>query len=279
MLIWGSSFTVTKLVVSEVPPAYFACMRFAVASVILLTVAFLRRKKLALASKPPPGIMVLMGLSGVTFYYTFFNYSLRYTSASTGALLQGFIPVIIAVMAAVFLKETLNKRQVAGILISVTGIAIVGFIGAPASTAANPLVGNLLMLVCLVSWSIYTILSKKVANEDPLLVVTAVTIAGTLFLIPVLLVESYHQPLPFLSFSNWMAILYLGTFASALGYVLYSNALKYLSATQVGIFLNLDPVLGSGIAVIFLHEKISLLQLGGCVLVVIGIWLSGSKGQ
>src|SRR4051812_14577947 len=88
MCVWGSSFTVTKVAVRELPPVYFAFLRFAVAAVLMIVLLFVNRKKLAW--KAPITSVVYMGLTGITFFYIFFNYSLRYTSASTGAMLEGF---------------------------------------------------------------------------------------------------------------------------------------------------------------------------------------------
>ncbi len=86
MVVWGSSFTVTKVAVREMPPVYFAFLRFAVAAVIMVVILFVNRRKVSLAA--PWQSVVYMGLSGITFFYIFFNYSLRYTSASTGAILE-----------------------------------------------------------------------------------------------------------------------------------------------------------------------------------------------
>lgn len=277
MLVWGSSFPITKMAVAELPPVLFAFLRFTVASIILLAIFLIKGKKTG--PKFPFLTIVLMGLSGITFYYIFFNFSLKYTSASIGALLQGFIPVIIALMAAIFLKEKLSFRQLAGILISIVGVIFVGFIAAPPGNASNPLVGNLLMIVSIFSWAIYTILSKKVAALDPVIVITFLTWAGTLFLVPAVLFELKDQPWPRPSLSAWMAVIYLGAAASALGYILYNSALEHLSAAQVGNFLNLDPVVGALLAFFFLHEKILFWQVAGSVLVLIGVWLSAGSNK
>lgn len=277
MLVWGSSFSVTKIAVAELPPVYFAFLRFSVAAVILLLTLALRKKKNSV--KIPLGSITMMGLFGITLYYIFFNFSMLYTSASTGALLQGFIPVIIAVLAAGLLKEKIARLQLAGILVSVAGVILVGFVNVPKENAVDPFVGNLLMIICIFAWSFYTIISKKLASADPLSVITYTTAIGAAFLLPAVFIELRHQSWPSPSFSAWTAIIYLGAVASALCYYLYNKSLEQLSATQVGNFLNLDPVAGAAMAVIFLHEKILLLQVIGCVLILGGVWLSARFGK
>ncbi len=272
MFVWGSSFSVTKMAVAALPPVYFAFLRFSVASIVLIP--FLLSKSKKAVEKVPPLIIILMALTGITCYYIFFNFSLRYTSASMGALLEGFIPINIALLAAIFLKEKLRSIQLAGIFISVAGVILVGFIKISVQNAPDPFTGNLLMIVCIFLWAVYTILSKKLALSDPLTVITYTTITGTLFLLPAVLVELNNKPWPMPSLSGWMAIIYLGAIGSALCYFLYSKALEHLSAAQVGNFLNLDPVTGAGLAIIFLHEKILLWQIAGCVLILTGVWLS-----
>ena len=112
------------------------------------------------------------------------------------------------------------------------------------------------------------------ADIDPVAVTLYVTVAGTLGLLPALFVEMHDQVIPIPSAASWLSIVYLGAIASALCYLLYNSALEKLSASQVGNFLNLDPVTGALIAIVFLHEKIALFQLLGCALVFIGVAIS-----
>jgi drug/metabolite transporter (DMT)-like permease len=274
MLAWGSSFTVTKMAVEELPPVYFAFIRFGIASVIMLLACFFNRKSIVPPSPVPHFHLVIMGLSGISIFYIFFNYSLKYTSASTGALLEGFIPVNIAILAAIFLKEKLLPGQFAGILLSVAGVILVGFVRVPPVNAPRPLLGNILMIICVFAWSVYTIVSKKVAHLNPVYVITYITVVGTIFLVPSMLFEMGGHNWPMPSAKAWIAALYLGAIASALCYFLYNKALESLTASQVGNFLNLDPVTGALIAIVFLGEKIVLLQVTGCLMVFTGVWLS-----
>lgn len=279
MLVWGSSFTVTKAIVNDISPVMLAFIRFLIASAALLPVLlFSKQRKAVKLLKPVDYIFIsVMGLTGVTLYYTSFNLSLLYTSASSGALIQGFMPMSIALLGVIFLKERLTGIQLAGIVLSFIGVVMVGFL-ADSGKDEGSLKGNLLMVSAVVCWSIYTILSKKL-NHVPSLIITCLSgFAGTILLIPMVIFESAYIPQSVtLSFNGWLAVIYLGAISSALCYFLYNKALETLPAAQVGNFLNLDPIIGVIIALIFLKEQINGWQIVGAVLVLTGIFLSTRK--
>jgi len=276
MLIWGSSFSVTKTVVHEVPPYIFATLRHIIASTILLPFYLYRRR--TVKQQLPYGKLTLMGLLGITVYYGFFNFAMTYISASTGALIEGLIPVAIAIPAAIFLKEPLNTKSIAGILLCVTGVILVGFVGSVKS-GGHQLAGSMLMLLAVCCWSGYTLLSRSLKETDTLLATAVSTFIGTAFLLPIAAVDIYLHGMPVVSGPAWAGIAYLGAFASALAYFLYNRALESLPAAQVGNFLNLNPVIGAVIAMIFLKDTFTGWQIAGGVLVLAGIWLSSKRVQ
>jgi drug/metabolite transporter (DMT)-like permease len=273
MLIWGSAFTITKLAVREIAPLLFAFLRNACASLILLPLYFARRRKMADALPLPKGKIFFMGLTGVTLFYALFNIALVYTTASAGALIQGFIPVAVALGAAMFLKEKITKHQWAGILLCVIGVALVGFVGRD-EQGNDALPGNILMVLSVFAWAAYTLVAKSVNRHDSIIVVSLVTFIGTLLFIPLAIIENPALDFPSLSMNAWLAVAYLGGLSSALSYILYNNALKTLSAAQVGNFLNLDPVIGAMIAFLFLKDGFTSWQVAGAILVLAGIFLS-----
>lgn len=274
MLIWGASFTVTKVVVAEISPYLFAALRHLLACILLLPFYLYQRKKV---SQPLPAKkIVLMGLVGIALYYGCFNAAMRYIPASTGALIEGLIPVAVAVPAAIFLKEPLTKKGIAGIVLSVAGVTMVGFT-AQQQSGSNPLLGSLLMLASVLCWGAYTLFARSLKDADTILVTALSTFAGTAFLVPVSLAELYYQGMPHISLKSWAGIAYLAVFASALAYFLYNKALEGLPAAQVGNFLNLNPVVGALTAIIFLKETLSGWQIAGGILVLGGIWLSAKK--
>ncbi|WP_198673998.1 DMT family transporter [Chitinophaga alhagiae] len=274
MLIWGSSFTVTKIVVTEMSPVLSAGIRNVVACLALLPFYLVRRRQV---KQPLPyKQLVLMGLAGTTFYYFCFNTGMKYVAASTGALIEGLVPVAIAVPAALILKEHLAKTTIAGILLSVTGVILVGFVG-NAQKSANALLGSSLIVAAISLWSVYTLLARSLKDTDTVLITTVSTFIGTALSLPVPLYELYQHGMPPVPLKAWAGIAYLGIFASALAYFMYNKALESLPAAQVGNFLNLIPVIGALIAFIFLKDKLTALQLAGGVLVLAGIWLSSQR--
>ncbi|MDJ1503339.1 DMT family transporter [Xanthocytophaga agilis] len=288
MLVWAGSFSVTKAGIYHIPPVFFAFLRFALASIILLIILFVKERNKTLPMSPGWNRSVWykvigMSIMGVTLYYTFFNLALRYTSAAMGSLIQGFIPVGVVVLAALYLKERLQSIQLVGVVISIIGVICIGFVSNPETAdflqasiwgMSSVIVGNILVILSALCWVIYTIISKKLAHLDSTHLTTWSTIIGTICFIPLMGVELSYEPLPVISWQGWVEILYLGVLASALSYFWYNDAMKYLNAVEVGIFNNLDPVMGAVIAVVFLHEPVSLWQVTGTVFVLIGVWIS-----
>lgn len=273
MLIWGSSFAVTKTVVQEVSPYLFATLRHIVACVVLLPFYLRQRKKVK--QQLPYKRLAAMGITGITVYYGLFNFAMLYIPASTGALVEGLIPVAIAIPAALLLKEHIGGRSIAGIILCVTGVVLVGFVGRP--EGAHTLRGSILMLLAVCCWSGYTLLSRSLKDTDTLLATSVSTFIGSAFLIPIAAVDLYQHGMPEISGKAWAGIIYLGVFASALAYFLYNRALESLPAAQVGNFLNLNPVIGALIAMIFLKDTFTPWQMAGGVLVLAGIWLSSKR--
>ena len=172
MIVWGSSYPVTKIIINDVPPLTLAFLRCSIGAITLLSLFFISRDKPVKTyfNDVPWVPVVCMGLTGVAGFYFFFNLSAQLTSASVGSLIQGFIPVCIALFAGVFLKEKLSAAQITGIIISLIGVALIGFLAPNNNDVPNSTRGNLYMIIAILAWGAYTIISKKVALLNPFLI-------------------------------------------------------------------------------------------------------------
>jgi drug/metabolite transporter (DMT)-like permease len=275
MLIWGSTYVVTKTGLGELPPMVFALLRFCVASVCLLPLALLRGGVKVLPRPRPWGTLTLMGLTGVGLYYVAFNLGMTFTNASQGSLVQSCLPAVTAGMAVLWLHEKVSGRRLLGIGLAVAGILLIVTRSPLDGTARAPLTGNALMLVTVISWGVYTMLAKRTAGLDSTVVVAFTTIIGTAMLVPAAIVEAaLRGGFPPISTAGWLRIVYLGSLPSAGCFVLYSRALRDLDASQVGTFINLVPLVGVVSGVLVLDETVTPLALLGGAMVLAGVWLS-----
>lgn len=284
MTLWGSTFVVTKEVMTSFPPSMLAFIRVAIGSILLLPLAILRHRRRPAGMALPWGTLFAMGLVGVACYYFLFNLSLLYISASQGALVQSSIPAMTALVAVLWLGERASPRRIAGIVLSVAGVLIIfagGETGAVSATVLYGIdgkwLGNLLMFASVITWGVYTSLAKRVANLDPVVVTGCITAIGAALLLPGALIELSGKELPPLTPIGILEVLYLGAIASGLAYLLYNQALKDMDASQVGVFANLIPVIGVITGIVFLGEPLSAWAIGGGLVVMLGVWVTGSE--
>ncbi len=275
MVIWGSTFVVTKGINEQVPPFALALVRVSIGAFVLLGCAFVRQAgggEHSRWSALPWGTMVTMGLIGVVVYYAVFNYSLMYTSASQGALVQSCIPAMTALVAVVWLREHASVVRWTGIALSMAGVLIV-FSGAAAQSGSASLLGNLLMFISVVLWGIYTSMAKRVSNFDPLQVTAGIMGAGAVLLLPLAAFEVAAEGMPEVNLQGWLGMAYLGAGASGLGYMLYSAALKHVDASEAGVYTNLIPIVGV-ITGMMLGDPLSVRAMVGGAVVLAGVWLT-----
>lgn len=275
MVIWGSTFAVTRAAVATIPPTVLAVLRLVVAAVILVPLAARRGGLRALPHPLPIGTLLALGATGFTLYYIPFNYALAHASAVQGAIIQALGPAAIALTAIAVLGERPPPRRIAGIALSIVGV-LLAIAATPGGAAggANPLLGALFMLLTVVSWSAYTVLAKRLAGTDQIVVTAVITVIGAVLTAPFAMLELPAATWRDVSTEAWLGVLYLGVAASALGYVVYNWALTELDASQVAAYVNLIPIVGVAIAVGFLGETLRPWQLVGAAIAGVGMWLA-----
>lgn len=275
MVIWGSTFVVTKGVIAEVPPFTLAFLRVAIGAAALSVPAFLRRRALGESHSAPGPIVFIMSLVGVALYYGLFNGALLYTSASQAALVQSCIPAVTALVAAVWLRERASAVQWIGIALSILGVILI--FSVQAEGGGTSAVGGLLMFATTVVWAVYTALGKQVAAADALDLTARMAAIGAALLLPIAALEIATRGLPRITASAWIGIVYLGAIASGVAYLFYNAALKHVTASEAGVYTNLIPIVGLLSGILVLGEPLSAhAMVGGCV-VLVGVWLTSRR--
>lgn len=277
MIVWGITYVVTKAAVREIPPLTLAALRYLIAASVLVPIAMVRSGSMRLPRPVSFAPLAWMGLTGIVILTVGFNYGLIYGSASQGALLYALSPAAVAVAAVLWLGEALSRRRIGGIVLSVAGTALVVASGEIDRSAPRPLLGALCMLAGIVAWACYTVIAKRLAGADQIVVIAWVSMIGMAMLLPLAAVELLQSPMSRPSLEGWLATLFLGAVASALAYVVYNVALRELDASLVGAYFTLDPLVGVATAILFLGEVLRGGQVAGGVIALAGMWLAASS--
>jgi drug/metabolite transporter (DMT)-like permease len=267
IIIWGSSFILTKNLLNEGGPFTISVIRLAIGLLVLLPLALRQGFKLSLLRNIN---IPLMGL-GMAAAFGFQNLGLQITSASSAALIQGGMPAMIAIVAFGFMGEKATTTKIIGIVLSVIGIILVT--NNTSGSQIDSVAGNLLVVISVVAWTFYTIQGKRVAGlATSLVITTAVFIVTLAILLPFAVWETVYQGFPHFTSAGLFTIIYLGIGASAAAFFLWNFTLSHMDATVAGAFSNLEPVVGMGFAVL-LGEQAFLAQMAGGAMAILGVWL------
>lgn len=277
MVMWGSTFVVTKAAARGFSPLVLAMLRFLIASLILVPLALVRGGLKLLPSPRPWGTLLLMAFSGIALFSASFTYALVYGSASQGALIYAALPAAIAVAAILFLGEKPSRRRLAGIVLSIVGVTLLIAAGEPDTGSPAPLTGALWMIGAVLAWTAYTVLAKRLAQADSIVVIAVISVLGTAMLLPFAVAEFLSVETVTPSASAWAGALFMGIVASALAYIVYGYVLRELDASVVGIYTNLDPIVGVIIAVWLYGEVLHTGQIVGGLIAFAGMGLASME--
>jgi drug/metabolite transporter (DMT)-like permease len=276
MVIWGSTFVVTKAAAKDISPLTLAALRFLTAVLVLVPVAFAQGNWRSMPKPMPWVALIGMALTGIATFTIAFNLALVHASATQGALIYALLPAAVALAAVMFLQEKLERRRIAGIVLSIAGVGIVVLAGEVDRNSPRPVVGALWMIGAVISWAAYTVFAKRLADADQVITIALVSLFGMLMIAPFAAMELAETPWRAPSLQAWGGVLFLGILASALAYIAYGWSLRELDASLVGALINLDPIVGVITAVMFLGETLHGGQLVGGVIALIGMWLAST---
>lgn len=277
--IWGGTFIAGRFVAQNVEPYSASFLRFAVASVCLLFFVWKMEGNFPALKKKQILPVILLGMTGIFAYNIFFFKGLKIIDAGRAAVIIANNPVFITLLASYFFRERLNISKLAGVAISVTGAIVVISRGNPGEILSGNLGwGELYIFFCVLSWVAYSLIGKSVMSDmSPVVAVTYSSVAGTAFLFIPAWLEGIASKMPAYSFSDWLGIVYLGFFGTALGFVWYYEGIKKIGPSRASLFINFVPVSAVFLAFFMLSEPVTLSLLTGTIMVSSGVYLTNSN--
>ncbi len=283
-LISAGTYLFAKRTLQEIPALPLGLIRFSGAS---LTLGLLLLRLRPPGQRMPPRALwrklLLLSFVAVPINQGFFLYGLQLSTAGHAALLYMLTPLFVLLLAQALIGESPGWRTALGTALALAGTVFV-LVQRGLDLSRGPLVGDLLILVAVVAWAVYTTEGREVVSQAGTLPTIAWTmIGGTLLFLPIglgsLLVPANRLAVAHASNAAWSGLAYLILMTSVVAYLFWYWALKHLAAARVAIFANLQPLATAFLAHVFLGERVTLAFVGGALVVICGVLLAQWRAQ
>ena len=291
--LWGTGFYFGRLALNEMSVEHMVLYRFLFAALGMLPVALLhqlrsKRGRLSLTGSETR-LLLTCAFLGVPFQFLIQFHGLARTTVSHASLMVGAMPVLLAAAAALFASERLDWIGWLALAGSTVGAALI-VLGGKSGVAAHSqptLAGDLMVVASLFTALAWILLSKKLMQTHSPLVVTAYTIlSGTAMLAlwvlgPWLLrlPGALAPPFAHVSLTAWVALAISGLLCTATTTLLWNWGIHHVPASRAGVFLNIEPALGSWLGVKLLGERLGPFAWVGGAMILAAATVLTTRGH
>jgi drug/metabolite transporter (DMT)-like permease len=272
---WGSAFIAGKIAVQSFEPATIAFLRFFGAAILLFPLMFLMEKNRQKPTLKDYGLFAVLGLTGIAIYNICFFLATKHAPVIKSSLFIASNPVLIVLLSGLFLKETITKNHIIGMVIALTGVTFIiteGHVLTLFQFGFEPI--DFVLLGAVISWALYSVVGKVVLRKYSAVESTTYAVAfGTVFLFPFASVETSWQDILAADLSTWVAISHMSIFVTVVAFIMYYYGIKEVGAAKASIFINVMPVSAVLMATIFLGETFTWAHGIGAAFVLTGVYV------
>jgi len=277
-LCWAGNAIVGRLAAGHIAPVTLSFLRWSFAFLIILPFAWKHLVRDWAAIRSRLGIMIVLSITGIGAFNTLQYWALEHTQALNTLLLQSAGPLFIASWSLILLGVRLTLAQAAGIAVSLAGVLVILLHG-DLTTLKNIEFnrGDLIFVVALVIFGLYSVLSLKRPAIHGLSFVAFTFGAGAACLIPVLIWELVSRPLMAIDGANLLTLFYVAVFPSTLAYLCFNRGVQLIGANRAAPFFHVIPVFGTAMSIVFLGEHPQAFHFIGFALVLTGVFVASRK--
>jgi drug/metabolite transporter (DMT)-like permease len=278
-LIYGASFTIAKAIIPEyIKPYGMILIRVTVTAAMFLIIQWLFVKE-KIARRDVP-LLIICALFGVTINQLLFFKGLSMTSPISASIISTTTPILVFVFAFFLHEEKLGLKKIAGIIAGAAGAVIIITAGKEINLSAGSFLGDVLVFANAASYAVYLVIIKPLMKKyQPLTIITWVFFFGWLFVVPVGWNEFSHINWQAITPMVWWAIIFVVIFTTFFSYLLNILALKTTTSSVVGIYIYVQPIFATLIAVLFGKDQLNLQNILASLLIFIGVYLVSFSKQ
>jgi drug/metabolite transporter (DMT)-like permease len=274
-LFSGLAIPMNKLFVVDLDPTVFTAIRGLIIGIIFYIIFLFEGKSNPKKSKIHWKYLLSIAIIGGSFAFLLFFTGLKLTTAGRGAFLHKTLPFYITILAFIFLREKVNKKQALALFIMLLGTVLIYFDQIePAEFWLNPSMGDLLIIVATILWAIESIIAKKaMINGDSNYIVSfARMFIGSIILFAIIILQDKMNLL--LSLTLQQTINIVVSTAILFGYVFcWYYSIKMINVSKASTLLLLAPIISLIFGVLIFNEPAPNLQLLGSLLILIGTYI------
>ncbi len=278
-LIWATNMVLGRWLRDDIGPLTLAAARFSIAS-LLFAGLLQRRPREERRLGRDRWLLLGMALSGVAIFTPTLYLGLRFTTAVNATLVNGFGPLVTGLLAALLIQEPMSRRQFTGAIVGLIGV--IGLISGGSFAFWHTVrgnIGDLIVLVAVTLWGLYSVLSRQVTRCRSTLSATALSVF--LGLPPLLLAAAWEMRTFPVNIRPGLvlAVLYIGVGPAVIGFLSWNAGIRRLGASGAMVFYNMLPLYGALLGRLFLGESIGLVHLiGGALIIGGGLWAAWGRG-
>ena len=279
-LFWSGNFIVGKFAtLFEIPPLSLNALRWISVWLILMPFTYKEIHKNFTNIKKNWLIISFMGVITISTFNSVVYLALNYTQVINAVLVLAAIPAATIVFSSLMKIEKTNIFQIIGLFLSIIGIGSIIFTGDVQkliSLSFNK--GDVLMLVCVITWALYTTLLKKNKFKfSQFSLIQLMVSVGILFLIPQLYYEkSIGLEINF-NKAFFYILFYVVVFPAIAAYYCWQKGVEIIGPNRATMFIQLMPLFSAVMAIIIFREQFELYHFVGAIFIVSGIYLSNKK--
>ncbi|WP_225941242.1 DMT family transporter [Sphingopyxis sp. OAS728] len=275
-LFWAGNSIVGRAARDLVPPAALSFWRWTLALALLLPLAWPHLKRDWPVLSANWAIVALLGALAIGSFNILLYTGLQSTTALNSMLIQSALPALVLVVGALVMGDRTSVRQIAGVLISLIGVLAIIARGDPAMLWGLQLnIGDAIIGGAVLLWALYSVLLRRRPDVHPLSFLAASMVVGIAVIAPFYVRELWSGRLIVPATGSALAIAYVSIFPSFLAYLFFNRGVELIGSAATGQYMNVMPLMGAGLAMLFLGERLHLFHIAGLALIVVGILVAG----
>ncbi len=279
-MFWSGNFIVGKFAtLFEIPPLTLNFLRWVVVWLILIPFTFTEIIKKIEYIKKNWLIISFMGIITISTFNSVVYFALNFTQVINAVLMLAAIPAVVIILSSILNVEKTNAFQLIGLFLSILGVGTIisnADINKIISLSFNK--GDLWMLVCVLSWSIYsTLLKKKKFEFSQFTFIQLMVTVGLIFLVPQYLYEQSIGLELNMNKAFFIILIYVVIFPAIAAYYCWQKAIELIGPNRSAMFIQLMPLFSAIMAILIFKEKFQFYHFIGAAFIISGIYLSNRK--